>query len=247
MHRRPLGGLEQPQIASFRPVSAIFGPKYGPSRGQLVSEWLLRRLAESGEGQKAWPFLLEGLQTRLRHGLRGPGLDAARRDLRNLQQAASKAMLRLLQVARDAPEAEAGAGGAGKLVDNRGKWREIEENSEILGIFEGKHGEKRRFRDVLSTISWQANRLEAEGDRFFWLSQLERRQCAELGEKCAEDADAFKRASGLRKWGKTLFFGDDHGVFMRFRLLSGVSEEAERLNELLREVSVLIQTVRGPC
>lgn len=35
---------------------------------------------------EAWSFLLEGLQTRLRHGVRGPGLDAAKKDLRNLQQ-----------------------------------------------------------------------------------------------------------------------------------------------------------------
>ena len=37
--------------------------------------------------REAWSFLLEGLQTRLRHGVRGPALEAARKDLRNLQQA----------------------------------------------------------------------------------------------------------------------------------------------------------------
>lgn len=125
-----------------------------PEQGQLVTEWLLRRLGESGDGKKAWSFLLEGLQTRLRHGARGPGLEAARRDLRNLQQAASRAMLRLAHISRNAPNGPA---------------------------------------------------EEGRVDRFFWLSGNERRQAAELGEKCAE--------------------------------------EAERLQDLLKEVSVLIQTV----
>lgn len=126
-----------------------------PEQGQLVTEWLLRRLGDTGDGKKAWSFLLEGLQTRLRHGVRGPGLDAAKKDLRNLQQAASRAMLRLAQIARDAPEPIR------------------EEGNEV--------------------------------DRFFWLSAAERRHVADLGEKCAE--------------------------------------EAEKLRELLKEVSVLIQTV----
>ncbi|CAK9000775.1 ATPase RavA (Regulatory ATPase variant A), partial [Durusdinium trenchii] len=78
-----------------------------PEQGQLVTEWLLRRLGESGDGKKAWSFLLEGLQTRLRHGARGPGLEAARRDLRNLQQAASRAMLRLAHISRNAPNGPA--------------------------------------------------------------------------------------------------------------------------------------------
>lgn len=131
-----------------------------PEQGQLVTEWLLRRLGDTGDGKKAWSFLLEGLQTRLRHGVRGPALEAARKDLRNLQQAASRAMLRLAQIARDAPTPlkEEGTSTGGVTVD-----------------------------------------------RFFWLSDAERRHAAELGDKCAE--------------------------------------EAEKLQELLKEVSVLIQTV----
>eukprot|EP00435_Cladocopium_sp_Y103_P024206 s1927_g5.t3 len=108
---------------------------------------------------EAWSFLLEGLQTRLRHGVRGPSLEAARKDLRNLQQAASRAMLRLAQIARDAPTPRKEEGAPGSI-----------------------------------TV-----------DRFFWLSDAERRHAAELGDKCAE--------------------------------------EAEKLQELLKEVSVLIQTV----
>eukprot|EP00913_Durusdinium_trenchii_P015737 g14789.t1 len=157
-----------------------------PEQGQLVTEWLLRRLGESGDGKKAWSFLLEGLQTRLRHGARGPGLEAARRDLRNLQQdgrdAASRAMLRLAHISRNAPNGPA---------------------------------------------------EEGRVDRFFWLSGNERRQAAELGEKCAEEAerlqDLLKEVSPLNPPPSTAWLAN------RASLMEGIKLHKELKRALQEE------------
>eukprot|EP00439_Symbiodinium_sp_Y106_P083550 s118_g23.t1 len=81
-------------------------PESNTAVGWEASLYALRGL-QSGvcfkQSHDAWGFLLEGLQTRLRHGARGPALEAVRRDLGSLDEAATETMQHLLQVARDAP------------------------------------------------------------------------------------------------------------------------------------------------
>ncbi|CAE8587852.1 unnamed protein product [Polarella glacialis] len=74
-----------------------------PKQGEAVSEWLLKRFGEASGGQKAWPFIFEGIKKRLSSDPYGPALAGVRRDLQNLREAAASAMDLQLRVAQDAP------------------------------------------------------------------------------------------------------------------------------------------------
>jgi len=75
-----------------------------PAQGDLVVEWLVERFKRDGFGHKASSFLLEGLRKRLRYELHGHTLDAVRRDLSSLHEAAASSLDVALQVAQDAPQ-----------------------------------------------------------------------------------------------------------------------------------------------
>jgi len=102
-----------------------------PAQGDLVVEWLLERFTRDGFGQKALSFLLEGLRKRLRYELHGHTLDAARRDLKKLHEAATHALQVALQVAQDAPqESDEGRDG----VVDRFFWLSMEERQQIASV-----------------------------------------------------------------------------------------------------------------
>ncbi|CAJ1422672.1 unnamed protein product [Effrenium voratum] len=156
-----------------------------PEQGQLVTEWLLRRLGDAGAGKKAWPFLLEGLQTRLRHGLKGPGLDAARRDLRSLQQAAARAMLRLAQIAHDAPS-EVAEG------PDRFFWLGEKERRQACELGRRCQEESQRLQDVLRETSVLIQLASVEDEQ-----QREELLCRRLGMERATQ----KKEVRYDEWG----------------------------------------------
>lgn len=75
-----------------------------PEQAELVVDWLLRRIWDDGSDQKAWTFILEGIKSRLRSDQEGPALEAVRRDLGNLHDAAMVAFERQLQITHDLPQ-----------------------------------------------------------------------------------------------------------------------------------------------